>query len=100
MRTIMIVDTERSLQDRIARYLSTEDIMVLKASTNRDAISLLENIKDEGVDLILINREIPGTTIKALFPVKPGEKSQDPKAAFLFKPFTKEQLLSFLHDQL
>lgn len=100
MRTIMVVDDEQALQDTIARYLAEEDIQVLAAATNRDAVSQLEDKKEHEVELILVNRQIPGTTIRALYPVRPGEKTQDLQETFLFKPFTKQQLLSFLHNQL
>ncbi len=100
MRTIMVVDKEQSLQATIAQYISKEDIKVMAAATNREAVTQLEDTKENEVALILVDRQIPGTTIRALYPVKPGEKTQDPKEAVLFKPFTKEQLLSFLQTQL
>jgi DNA-binding NtrC family response regulator len=98
VRTIMVVDKEKTLQETIARYLADEDINILSAATNRDAVSLLEAVKDQDVDLVLVDRQIPGTTIRALYPVKPGEKTQEPKDTMLFKPFTKQQLKDFIHS--
>ena len=98
--TIMVVDDEPQLQTTIAAFLAEEHIAVLSASTNREAVAQLDNRKEDLVDLILVNRRIPGSTMTALYPVKPRAKTQEPQETFLMKPFNKKQLLDFLRTQL
>lgn len=98
--TIMVVDDEPNLQKTIAAFLAEEHIAVLSASTNREAITQLDNKKEDLIDLILVNRRIPGSTMTALYPVKPHAKTQEPQDAFLSKPFTKQQLIDFINTQL
>lgn len=96
----MVVDGEQALQSLIARYLAEDDITVLSAMTNRDAVTQLEEKNDAEVDVILVDRKIPGTSMHGLYLVRPGEKMQDPEETILFKPFTKQQLKDFIHKNV
>ena len=98
--TVMIVIDEPGLQKTIATFLAEEKIAVLSASTNREAVAALDNRKEDLIDLILVNRHIPGSPMTALYPVKPRAKTQEPLEMFLMKPFDKKQLLDFLRTQL
>ncbi len=98
--TIMVVNNEPGLQQLIGSFLAEEKIAVLFVTTNRDAIVQLDNKKEDLIDLILVNRKIPGSTETALFPVKPKAKTQDPQDVFLAKPFNKQDLLDFLGTQI
>jgi DNA-binding NtrC family response regulator len=98
--TVMIVNDEPGLQKTIAKFLAEEKIAVLTASTNREAVAALDNRIEDLVDLILINRKIPGSTMTALYPVKPCAKTQELSDTCLSIPFTKQQLMDFLQTQL
>ena len=96
----MIVDDEPELQETIAAYLAEEKIAVLQATTNRDAIAQLDNKKENLIDLILVNRPLPGSTMTALYPIRPQDKTQEPTDSYLSIPFTKQQLMVFLANHL
>jgi CheY-like chemotaxis protein len=98
--TIMIVDNEPGRQRLIAEFLAEEKIAVLFVMTNREAIVQLDNKKEDLIDLILVNRTLPGSTETALFPIKPKAKTQEPQDVFLAKPFNKQELMEFLGTQI
>ena len=100
MPTVMVVDDEPVLQKIIASYLAEEKIAVLTASTTREAVAELDNKKEDLIDLILVNRQLPGSKITALYPVKPHDKMQEPQETYLPVPFSKQQLMDFLATQL
>jgi len=102
MKTIMVVDEEKSMLDQVRRILLHEDILVVTATDSRRALSQLLWEDEETFDLILINTKMPGdTTRTALFSLKPSLKKQAPELEdYLEKPFTKEQLVEFVKRRL
>ena len=100
MPTVMIVDDELDFQRRIAAYLAEEHIAVLTALTNRDAVTQLDNKKEQLIDLILVNCQLPDSTETGYFPIKPLAKTQEPQDAFLKKDFTKKELIDFVYKHI
>ena len=96
----MVVDDELDVQTVIATYLAEEKIAVLHASSNRDAIAQLDNKKEDLIDLILVNRHLPGSSQTVIYPIKPKAKNQDPEETFLCTPFTRKQLMEFIHQHI
>ena len=97
MKTIMIVDDEVAILEKVKTYLENNEVDVLTAKNSRQALEILG--KGENIDLILIDTPMPGEDTTALYPMKPNSKltTTDMKS-FLPKPFTKEQLINFIKE--
>ena len=99
VKTIMIVDDEIAVLEKVKSFLSEDEIDVVTANNSRQALEILE--KEENIDLILINTPIPGGNTTALYPMKPNSKFVTSETeSLLQKPFTKEQLISFIKDKI
>jgi DNA-binding NtrC family response regulator len=95
----MIVDDENDVLHNVKNFLKENEINVVCAENSRQALQHLE--KEETVDLILIDTPMPCSDKTALFSMKPNIKNVPSEMDnFLQKPFTKEQLLTFLQDKL
>jgi DNA-binding response OmpR family regulator len=102
IKTIMIVDEEPMLLKRVKKFLEQENVEVVTVHDSRQALEQLKEDNEETFDLILVNTRMPGSKkTTALFSMKPTEKKQ-PRGIenFLQKPFTKEQFLDFIKEQM
>ncbi|RLF35232.1 MAG: hypothetical protein DRN08_03385 [Thermoplasmata archaeon] len=103
MRTIMIVDDEPEILEKVRSCLEDNEFDVVTALNSRQALEVLQSDEEEkNIDLILVDTHMPGTEKKsAFFPVKPNSKAKDSEISnFLEKPFTKKQLLDFVKNNL
>jgi DNA-binding response OmpR family regulator len=98
----MIVDDEPAILNQIKTFLAQEDIECVTVLNSRQALEHLREENKETFDLILVNTPMPGREHStALFSVKPQIKKQPQGIeSFLQKPFTKQQFLDFVREQL
>jgi DNA-binding NtrC family response regulator len=103
MKTIMIVDDEENMVKKMKSFLENDDFEVVTASNNREALEQIDETNEGDVNLILIDTVMPLDNKPALFSMKPTSKmnidtinTED----FLQKPFTKEQLISFVKNKI
>ena len=98
----MIVDEEPALLKQVKKFLEQEHIEVVTARDSRQALGQLREENEETFYLILVNTKMPGSKkTTALFSMKPTEKKQPSGIEnFLQKPFTKEQFLDFIKEQM
>ena len=99
IKTIMIVDDEESIIEKVKSFLQDDELDIISANNSRQALEIIQN--ENKLDFILIDTPMPGSDKSALFLTKPGSKltSKDFNS-FLQKPFTKEQLLSFINENI
>ena len=100
MKTIMIVDDEKSILEQVKDSLDENEFDVVTVNNNREAIELIEDDTDDRFGLILIDTSLPDSKQPALFSMKPKSKKNidtSKKEDFLQKPFTKEQLIDFIN---
>jgi DNA-binding response OmpR family regulator len=101
IKAIMIVDEEPDILEQVKSYLATEDVEIITATNSRQALEQLKGENEETFDLILINTTMPGSKKTALFSLKPAVKKQPSGIdQFLQKPFTKQQLVEFVKEQI
>ena len=103
MKTVMIVDNENEIFERVKTRLENDNIQVETAKDSRQALEKMSGDAEGDYGLILIDTPLPGTQRSALFSMKPKSKmntdvsnSED----FLSKPFTEEQLVNFVKSKL
>ena len=102
MKTIMVVDDEINVLDQVKSCLEMDNYRVVTVDNNREALELIEKENEEDFGLILIDTSMPNTKKPAFFSLKPkSKKSIDTsnEEDFLQKPFTKEQLVSFVRKK-
>jgi DNA-binding NtrC family response regulator len=103
MKTIMIVDDEENMVKKMKSYLENDDFEVVTASNNREALEQIDETKEGNVNLILVDTNMPLDNKPAFFSMKPTSKMNidtNNTKDFLEKPFTKEQLLSFVKNKI
>ena len=103
MKTIMVVDDETGILEEVKSCLEEDDFEVVSVDSNRKALELMENDKEENFGLILIDTSLPDSNKPAFFSMKPRSKKNidtSKEEDFLQKPFTKEQLLDFVKSKL
>jgi len=103
MKTIMVVDDEINVLDQVKSCLEKDNYKVVTVDNNREALELIEKENEEDFGLILIDTSMPNTKQPAFFSLKPkSKKSIDTsnEEDFLQKPFTKEQLVSFVRKKI
>jgi DNA-binding NtrC family response regulator len=103
MKTIMVVDDEAGMLDQVKKILEDDDFQVITADSNRRAIELMSKDEEEKYGLILINTKLPESKIPAFFSMKPSSKMNidtSKKADFLQKPFTPEELKTFVKNKI
>jgi len=101
IKTVMIVDDETDVLEKVKSYLENDEMDVVTANNSRQALELMENNRDETFDLILIDTPMPCSDKTALFSMKPKSKLEISETDnFLQKPFTREQLLDFVKEKL
>ena len=100
MKTIMIVDDEKSILDQVKSSLDKTEYEVVVVNNNREAIELIEKDSDDKFGLILIDTSLPNSNKPALFSMKPKSKKNidtSKRDNFLHKPFTDEELIEFVN---
>ncbi len=103
MKTIMIVDNEKSILEDIKKTLEQDDLRVVTVGNRRKAIEIIEQDNENKFSLILIDTNIPDSKKPAFFSMKPGSKKDidtSKEEDFLEKPFTKEQLVDFIKKKI
>ncbi len=101
MKTVMIVDDEIDVIEKVKSFLEDEDYKVVTATNSRKALELIDGDKEDDFGLILIDTSIPSSEKSSLFSMKPKSKiKMDNMDDFLQKPFTKEQLLEFVKKRI
>ena len=101
MKSIMVVDDESDVIEKVKSCLEDDDFKVVTANNSREALELLEGDKGENFGLILIDTPMPGKNESALFSITPRSKMDSSRIEdFLQKPFTNEQLLDFVKNRL
>ena len=103
MKTVMIVDDESNILTEAKAILEKDDFEVVTAQNSRKALELMENKTSKGFGLILIDSLMPDTKEPALFSMRPSSGKQVDTTKtddFLMKPFTQDQLVSFVKNKL
>ena len=103
MKTIMVVDDETSILEQVKSCLEGNDIQVITADSNRKALELMDEDKEDNFGLILIDTSLPDSKTPALFSMRPRSKKNidtSKEDDFLTKPFTKEQLIDFINRKI
>lgn len=99
IKTIMIVDDEVAVLEKVKSFLEDDDVDVVTANNSRQVLELMN--EKENVDLILIDTPMPCSDKTALFSMKPNAKlATNETESFLQKPFTKQQLINFVKERI
>jgi DNA-binding response OmpR family regulator len=103
MKTIMIIDDKLNILEQFKDSLKENDFKLITVKNNREALELMQGENEKKYELLLIDSLTPGSKKPALFPMKPSNikniditKDDD----FLQKPFTNEELLSFVKKRI
>jgi DNA-binding response OmpR family regulator len=103
MKTIMVVDEEINVLEKVKTFLEEDKFEVVTAENNRKALKLISEDSEDKYGLILINTMLPESNTPAFFSMKPKSKMNidtSKKEDFLQKPFTKEELLNFIKKKI
>ncbi len=101
MPTIMIVDEEKNMIDQVKSLLHAESIHIIHAENTRKALEYIDHEPENKINLILVDTYIPGTDQKGYFSLKTNSRFTDGALDDLLpKPFTKDQLLSYIWKKL
>ncbi len=103
MKTVMIVDNDPEIHQKIQSYNTKNDINVKTVDNSREALEHLRT--DQSISLLLLHTSIPEEEKTGYFPILPSSKStlatdiSDAKN-FLLKPFDKKQFDDFIRNTL
>jgi CheY-like chemotaxis protein len=101
MKTIMVVDDEVDILEKVISSLESDDIEVIAVANSREALEMMDEKKEGDIGLILIDTHMPGSNISALFSMKPRSKMDTSNLQdFLQKPFTSEELRDFVKKRI
>lgn len=103
MKTIMVVDDEENILEEVKKSLEEEDFEVLTVENTRKALEIIDEDKENKIELILIDTKLPDSNVPAFFSINPKLKTNieiDKEENFLKKPFTKEQLIEFVRKKI
>jgi DNA-binding NtrC family response regulator len=103
MKTIMVIDDETNILEKVKTCLEEENIEVVAVDNNRKAFELLEENNEDNFSLILIDSSLPDSNTPAFFSMKPNIKRNidtSNEEDFLQKPFTKQQLIDFIKKKI
>jgi CheY-like chemotaxis protein len=84
-------------------FLENDELEVFTANSSREALELINNNKEENINLILIDTFIPSINKPAFFSLKPTSKMNidtTKQENYLYKPFTKEELICFVKNKI
>lgn len=99
MKTVMIVDKDPEMHQKIKSFNTNNDINFKRVESSREALEQLRT--DQTISLLLLHTTIPEEEKTGYFPIHPSLKSTqvtDTTNAknFLLKPFDKKQFHEFL----
>ena len=101
MKTIMVVDDEIDILEKVRSCLESDDIEVIAVANSREALEMIDDKKESDIGLILIDTPMPGSNRSALFSMKPRSKMDTSNLQdFLQKPFTSEELRDFVKKRI
>ncbi len=103
MKTVMIVDDGTNSLGKAEESLKNDDFEIVTVKNNRQALELMQDDNEKKYELLLINSLLPDSKKPAFFPMDPkNTKNIDTTndADFLKKPFTKEELVSFVKKRI
>lgn len=101
MKTIMVVDDEVDILEKVRSCLESDDIEVITVANSREALEMIDTKKEDDIGLILIDTPMPGSDRSALFSMKPRSKMDTSNLQdFLQKPFTSEELIDFVKKRI
>jgi len=102
MKTVMIVDDKSIVLEQVKESLKENDLKFVTVKNNREAIELMQD-NEKNYELLLIDSLTPDSKKPAFFPMRPSDtKNIDTTndTDFLQKPFTKEELISFVKKRI
>ena len=103
MKTIMVVDEEASVLEKVKNILEEDEYEVITAENNRKALEMISEDSEDKYGLILINTKLPDSKVPAFFSMKPQSKMNidtSKKDDFLTKEFTNDELLNFVKKKM
>ena len=101
MKTIMIVDDEAGIIQELKKTINDDQVNIITVENNKKALEIMEKEDDYG--LLLIDTKLPDSNTPAFFSMKPGSRMNidtTKEEDFLQKPFTKDQLISFIKQKI
>ena len=98
MKTIMIVDNEKSILDQVKDSLDENEFDVVTVNSNREAIEIIENDTNDKFGLILIDTSLPDSKQPALFSMKPKSKKDIEREINVRKKILEWMLKKGIHD--
>ena len=97
----MIVDEDVSILQQVKQILERDEHTVVTVQNSREALQHLSSSGEEAFDLVLVDTTLPDTKESAFFPTKPSSRlGIDTTDSFLQKPFTDEELRTFIQKHL
>ena len=98
IKTIMIIDDKSRILEEVKAFLQDDEFEVITTKSSREALEILE---ERNVDLILVDTPLPQTLREGLFSVKPRSTMLTAETdTFLEKPFTQEELRTFIRKEV
>ena len=103
MKTVMIVDKDNNLLEKLREFLNKDEYEVITANSNRSALEYIDKTEEGKINLLLLDTTMPGTNTSAFFSMKPKTNMKNDNSTiqdFLQKPFTKEQFVDFIRKNM
>ena len=95
VRTIMLVDSENAILQQVKAVMADEAVSVVEMRSARHAFEYLDQKND--CDLLLVSSMLPVTREAVLIAISPDDRFSGVYSEhFLKKPFTDDQLKTFL----
>jgi len=102
MKTVMIVNDESIILEKAKDIFKEHDLELVSVKNNREALEIMQD-NEKKYELILVDSLTPDSKKPAFFPMKPSNtKNIDTTndEDFLKKPFTNEELISFIKKRV
>jgi len=103
MKTVMIVDDKSGILEQVRESFTEHDLKLVSVKNNREALELMQDDNEKQFELLLIDSLMPDSKKPAFFPMKPSDTRNidtTNDADFLQKPFTKDELISFIKKRV